>query len=697
MKLSTLIALSFLSMVFPLNALGQMTPSDDSYTLTSSPSTNFGAKNAMLVESSGATAFVRFDLSGIPSSVTGSTVAKGTLKIFVATVPTAGSFNVDLVTSSWTERTITANNSPSLGSAIASAIPITTADKDQYILIDVTTAVVDWLNGTPNDGLALVPDGAVSFTLNSKETTTTSHPAELDIVLTGPAGPQGPAGPISGVTAGPGLTGGGTKGTVTVSMLTSCSKNQVLQWNGSSWACSSAGTGTITGVTAGTDLTGGGTGGNVTLNLNTAATDARYAQLAAANSFISPITISNNTSAIPLVVSQSDTAHVDAAIQGSISSGQNGSVALEGIAGATSGSVFGVAGVAQSGAGAGVYGVNGHASSIGSEFSLNLSGVWGDSSSGTGLMATSDSGNGVFAINNSYGRPAVEAWNLNPATADNYEGPGIEGFSYGMGMIGYAQQFSHTFVSDSGYQPIGVTGDTGFTGGIGVWGTADSGYAIVGENNGPYVTALLLNSSSSPSYALEAGTLSKNCLVDTQGDLTCTGAKSAAVQLPDQRWVRLYAVESPENWFEDFGSGQLLNGSAQITLEPTFAATVNTGADYRVFPVPNGDCKGLYVAEKTAAGFVVRELGGGASNIAFDYRIVARRKGYEDLRMEDVTEKRNQLMTANRKMVRTNASTRKYPDRTVSYRSPAGIAKSGADDTEAVPARTKHQISRTKE
>ncbi len=45
------------------------------------------------------------------------------------------------------------------------------------------------------------------------------------------------------------------------------------------------GNGTITGVTAGTDLTGGGTSGNVTLNLNVANTDARYAQLAAINTF----------------------------------------------------------------------------------------------------------------------------------------------------------------------------------------------------------------------------------------------------------------------------------------------------------------------------------------------------------------------------------------------------------------------------
>ena len=117
------------------------------------------------------------------------------------------------------------------------------------------------------------------------------------------------------------------------------------------------------------------------------------------------------------------------------------------------------------------------------------------------------------------------------------------------------------------------------------------------------------------------------------------------------RKVSLYAMQSAENWFEDAGSGQLSNGSASIALDPTFAQTVNAGVEYHVFLTPNSDCKGLYVSQKTASSFDVHELGGGTSSIAFDYRIMAKRRGYENVRLEDLTEQFNK-QEAQRKMRR---------------------------------------------
>jgi hypothetical protein len=117
------------------------------------------------------------------------------------------------------------------------------------------------------------------------------------------------------------------------------------------------------------------------------------------------------------------------------------------------------------------------------------------------------------------------------------------------------------------------------------------------------------------------------------GDLSCSGTKSASVQIADEERL-LYAVESPGVWFEDFGSGALVDGQATVTIEPLFVQSINLGAEYHVFITPLGDCNGLYVAEKTATGFTVRELNGGTGDVAFDYRIVAKRAGYEDRRME---------------------------------------------------------------
>ncbi len=90
---------------------------------------------------------------------------------------------------------------------------------------------------------------------------------------------------------------------------------------------------------------------------------------------------------------------------------------------------------------------------------------------------------------------------------------------------------------------------------------------------------------------------------------------------------------------EDFGSATLTNGVATVAIDPAFAETANTGAEYHVFLTPNGDSKGLYVTAKSATSFEVRESSGGSSTLAFDYRIVAKRLGHEGERLVDVTDR----------------------------------------------------------
>jgi hypothetical protein len=248
-----------------VGAYGQITPSQDAYTTTATPTKNFGAATTLDVESS-ATTYIQFNLSSIPSGFSSADITKATLKLYVDAITTAGSFNVDFVNGSWAEGTIDASNAPALGTTIAASVPLTKADKNQYILVDITPAVQAWLSGTANDGIALVANSPLDASFDSKEATKTSHTAELDVVFSSSGG-----GGITGIdtASGSGLTGGGDSGTLNLSLINTCAAKQILQWSGTAWACSNAGTGTITGVTAGTGLSGGGTGGNVTLGINT--------------------------------------------------------------------------------------------------------------------------------------------------------------------------------------------------------------------------------------------------------------------------------------------------------------------------------------------------------------------------------------------------------------------------------------------
>lgn len=192
-------------------------------------------------------------------------------------------------------------------------------------------------------------------------------------------------------------------------------------------------------------------------------------------------------------------------------------------------------------------------------------------------------------------------------------------------------------------RPIGVWGDSGEAGGAGLVGTADQGIAVAGYSNyGSIATAAFQNDESTridgAVVVAHGSHYGGTCLMDVSGNLLCNGSKSAVVPVDGgARKVALYAVEAPENWFEDFGSGQLVNGSARVELESIFAQTVDTELDYHVFLTPNGESKGLYVKQKTATSFEVRENEGGTSNLAFDYRIVARRRGYENIRLADKT------------------------------------------------------------
>ncbi|HYK54188.1 MAG TPA: hypothetical protein VEV38_11710 [Candidatus Eremiobacteraceae bacterium] len=109
------------------------------------------------------------------------------------------------------------------------------------------------------------------------------------------------------------------------------------------------------------------------------------------------------------------------------------------------------------------------------------------------------------------------------------------------------------------------------------------------------------------------------------------------------RSVDAYASMEAEPTIEDNGEAQLVNGVAAVALDPQFANAIDQTAEYLVSVTPEGDCEGLFVASRGPNGFTVRELRHGRHDVAFEYRIVAKRFGVDAPRlpMSDVQSSRD--------------------------------------------------------
>jgi len=147
------------------------------------------------------------------------------------------------------------------------------------------------------------------------------------------------------------------------------------------------------------------------------------------------------------------------------------------------------------------------------------------------------------------------------------------------------------------------------------------------------------SSADTDLYRSANNTLKTDGNLIVAGNFAVTGTKSAIVETKSYGSRALYAMESPENWFEDFGSGKLVNGEAMIRIEPMFAETVNVDQRYHVFVTATGECS-LYVTDKGRDFFKVKSLKG-STDCGFEYRIVAKRRGYAKVRLsrsDDATE-----------------------------------------------------------
>ena len=310
---------------------------------------------------------------------------------------------------------------------------------------------------------------------------------------------------------------------------------------------------------------------------------------------------------------------------------------------------------------------NGKAGVFGQDLSASGSfdvGVLGTSARGIGVEGTSTNSTGVEALSknqsalyaqSTYG-DGLQSVSLN---VDGTNSSTQNDSSLGVGRSGV---WGHDDSTDGGHKNVGVAGSS--TNGIGM-SASSTGFIGLNVAGGAYVPNIdddvpalsVTNGGGNPAFLIEAcanagdnpcttANGSRVFTVDAGGNVYITGTITTGgvcnsgcskTRNGISRRVVSYADSQTVPSMEDFGEAQLVTGRAYVRLSADFANVVDQNASYLVFITPEGDSRGLYVTQKTRAGFEVRENGDGKSTLAFSYRIVAKPVGPSAERLPVVT------------------------------------------------------------
>lgn len=264
--------------------------------------------------------------------------------------------------------------------------------------------------------------------------------------------------------------------------------------------------------------------------------------------------------------------------------------------GATTASPVGVYGQAATNTGFGVQAINTNAGGTGAI-------ITGNNAATNFLVAgTGTAANGTIAGHFGYGRNAAN----------------------GIGVIG-AGNNGGVFAPATG---AGVAG-TGLN--YGVMGFATATVSTNGNNNNAFNGA---NASAGGYFEVQNGgtaqTWSYVAVRDNLGILRKIigpGTVNTIVKDLEGKPVALSCPEAPENLFQDYGAGRLVNGRARISLDPILTKNIVVDEKHplRVFVQLEGDCNGVFVTAKSASGFEVVELMNGTSDTPFTWTVAASR------------------------------------------------------------------------
>lgn len=301
---------------------------------------------------------------------------------------------------------------------------------------------------------------------------------------------------------------------------------------------------------------------------------------------------------------------------------------------AGSGTVAGVAGVSTNG-----YGV--------SAVSTNSFGLWASSQSTAGVYGKSGTSNGVFGTSNT-GVGVFGAANAQAGVeGSSSSGDGVFATSssgYGLEADSSKSDAVHAFNSGTGtaVNALATNGDAidaNTTSGVALYALTGIGTVIVAATaagdgadieGGRFGIIGRAGSGGGNNYPLDLTDSGSNQLfyVDDNGNVFYHGTLNPFARTPRGDVLFGYGTEATSPTVEDTGSAQLVDGSALVPLNPTFAQAIDQHNMYKVMLTPDGDTRGLYVASKSPTGFVVREVQGGRGSLTFDYHIYGVAQGH---------------------------------------------------------------------
>ncbi len=265
--------------------------------------------------------------------------------------------------------------------------------------------------------------------------------------------------------------------------------------------------------------------------------------------------------------------------------------------------------------------------------SINGSGIWAaNPSAGYTSMYSQSTGAATVAANIDYS----SVWMAHYSLVDNASS------TYNPSTI-YAQ-LNNTSTTLGGTQialrgfnnRAGTAGNPGYS--VGVQGLANSqnqdGMGVQGlsfsTSGGISVGGYFEGASyagTSYAYAYVGGTINGG---GTNRKIIGTGTVSEIVPTSNYGRVTLTCPESPEYWYQDYGTIELVNGKAHVALDPilTDIIVVDSENPIRAFFTPENmlNYNGVAILNHTASGFDIVELNGGTHSGKLQYQIVVKPK-----------------------------------------------------------------------